>query len=399
MQVLDLCRTQRRPGFGMERIGPRARRLTAPLARLHQQIAPGEALGRHPAAQHALRLEAHHLSREPGAAPLLDVLARRVGDTGEQRQGDEPEPQVRGAHGEQNLKRQGDDDSGQQRADHSRPQLHAFVELLALPIEEEHLFEMLLQTRGAGEVALERFGGIGLGFEKPARAAIRHLLAQRLRNVRRGHFERDGRRGSSPAFARPALGFGEHVEQAHAHVLVHQHALLGDGRRILLCRTGELLARIMDRAQGRVQPDGEERLPGELGLLRLGRCRLAMAREALAGARQHPGERHRPAAERVDGHVRGAGDLGGPIEAGEGLQLVPGGVASDGARRHFQLDVDLIGQRVVARQRHRHDPLDARSVVDAQANGGFFRRADLQQRRFRGTERDLGRDSGGVHGV
>ena len=81
----------------------------------------------------------------------------------------------------------------------------------------------------------------------------------------------------------------------------------------------QLLARIMDRTQRRIQPDGEKGLSREPGLHRAGSCRSAVAGKAFTGARQHPGERHGSAAESVDGHVGGAGDLRGSIKAGEGL--------------------------------------------------------------------------------
>ncbi len=321
---MNLHDPQRSAALGIERVRSGARQLPAPFVRLDQHVAGGQPAGRHPAARDTLRVEAGHLSSEPRLAALLDVLAQGVCEPGDQSEREQAPADVAGSRAarEDQLQWNGRHDSADQRTGDARPELEAFVELLALPVEEEDLVEVLLESRCAPEVALERLRRSRVRPQQAARPAIGHLLAEHLGDAGGQPFERspDGRGcGGRARVAREPIGFGEHVEQPHADELIDQRPLLDDQRRILRTHPGQLVSRLADCAQRCFQPDREERLPAQVWQRLRGGCRAAVPSKSLLCAVEHSRERDRSATQLIDGEVAGAGDRRRPIEPRENL--------------------------------------------------------------------------------
>ena len=148
---------QGRPPLGIQHIGKRLRRLVAPLPGPEHDVPRTLPKFRQAVAGDPLGVEAVHLSREPAPGELLEPVAGHVTGAGEDGDGQQARSETH-ARGEvpldqEELKQEGRA-AGKERRNAGHPLLHSLVELVALPVEKQHLLEVLLELRRTGHIGV-----------------------------------------------------------------------------------------------------------------------------------------------------------------------------------------------------------------------------------------------------
>jgi hypothetical protein len=301
---------------------------------------------------------------------LLHPVLRRVDEPRHEREDQQarPEARARARLSARDRRLPGERPPEREERDEARdPVVDALGDLERLGLEEEHLLEVLLQPARALEVPLERRRRRRVGAEVPALLAVRDLGGERLRQCALGRRDGVGVRGGVARLgerAERALRAREHLEEAHAQVLVDETTLARHLFAVAFGRLRETGARLVGRLRGDADPQVQ---PADDLVERRARGHragvAAVAREAVVRARELVRVADGGAPERVDGDGLAAMALGRTVEARPRLEVVPRGVAREDVRGDVELDVDAIANDARGRERHRGGPFETGGVV------------------------------------